>query len=640
MINTISRLQFYLHHLRSSKLLISLLILLGNIPIVVAQPTISAVQFNTLTRRISGIIQKEKTPGVQVLVFTKDSLLYKHNAGVMNLKTKSPVTDESMFRLGSITKSFVAVSALMLIEKKQLALSDELKKVAPDIQFTNAWESSDPVRVVHLLEHTTGFDDFSLKDYAVNDPSLTLEQGLAMASASRHSRWRPGTFMAYCNSGPPIVARIIEKKTGQEFESFVRQHIFNPLGQKTITFRQDGAALTHLVTNYSGGNTPKEEKYWNVLERPAGSLNAPALELMPFVQMLMNRGTYKGTRLLQATSVDRMETPTSTVAAKAGLKEGYGLHNYTTSFKGYVFHGHDGGVNGGLARYVYNSELNLGMIVLVNSNGAGFGKISDAALDMIMKNVPQRLSAAYRLSDAEKENLLGFYRVSNNRNEINYGVEWLPGVFQVFETDGKLLMKNILDSETMPLRPVSGNQFIRQNKKGYTPTWILTQNDEGQKVLVSNFANTTETSAIGAWLPIILGGFALLVAAMSLVAGFIWLIRYGRLKRTGKTISAMPVRMPLWGYTLSLLTFAVTLFSWLSTDPFALGKMAFASVTVFVASVLTAVFAIWAFTNLIRYQRQIPNRTDRAFLWIAVCSALLTVGYLAVWGLVGLRLWA
>lgn len=106
------------------RLLVSLLILLGYLPDVSAQPTRPAIQFSTLTKRIDSIRQAEKTPGVQVLIFTKDSLLYKHNAGVMNLKTKAPVTDESMFRLGSVTKSFVAVSALMLIEKKQLAFSD------------------------------------------------------------------------------------------------------------------------------------------------------------------------------------------------------------------------------------------------------------------------------------------------------------------------------------------------------------------------------------------------------------------------------------------------------------------------------------------------------------------------------------
>ena len=618
-----------------------LFLILGYIPTATAQSPRPAIQFDTLTKRINHIMRDEKTPGVQVLVFTKDSLLYKLNAGMMNLKAKTPVTDQSMFRLGSITKSFVAVSALMLSEKKQLALSEELKKAAPEIQFSNPWEATDPVRIVHLLEHTTGFDDWSLKDYAVNVPTITLQKGLDTAAASRHSRWRPGTFMAYCNSGPPIVARIIEKRTGQEFESFVRQRIFDPLGMKTITFRRDGAALTHLVTNYSGGKTPREEQYWNVAMRPAGSLNAPALELMPFVQMLINRGTYRGTQLLSASSVDRMEVPTASLAAKAGLKEGYGLHNYTTSYKGYIFHGHDGGVNGGLAHYLYNSELNLGLVILVNSTGAGFGKINDAVLDVVMENIPQQLPPAYTLTKAEKESLVGFYRASNVRDEFTHGIDWLATIFQVFEGDDKLMMKSLLGGETTPIRPITANQFIELDKKGYTPSYVLTRNDEEQNVLINIFTNTTETSAIGAWLPIVLGGSALLISAVCIVIGLIWLIRYGWLKRRNQMLSGMSARMPLWGYSLSLLLFLGMVASQLADpDLFKLGIISGLSILIFLASILTVVFAFWSFINLIRYRDQIPNRFDRTFLWVAVCSALLVVGYMAIWGLAGLRLWA
>ncbi len=379
-------------------------ILVATTSLLFAQPSPPAIQFDTLTKRIEATLKKHKTPGVQVLVFTKDSLLYKHNAGVKNLKTKAPVTDQTMFRLGSITKSFVAISALMLVEKGQLSLSDELKKLAPEIQFANPWEATNPVRVVNLLEHTTGFDDWPLKAYAFNEANITLEKGLALFPESRHSRWRPGTFMAYCNSGPPVVARLIEKKTGQEYEAFVEQRIFEPLGQKNITFHNDGTALGQLVTNYSGdADSPNEEKFWDILLRPAGSLNASALELMPFVQMLMNRGTYQGNQLLQPASIDRMELPTTALSARAGSKQGYGLHNYTTSYKGYVFHGHDGGVNGGLAHYLYNTELNLGLVVLVNSTGGGFGDINDAVLEVILKNVPQRLPPVHKLADADKQ---------------------------------------------------------------------------------------------------------------------------------------------------------------------------------------------------------------------------------------------
>lgn len=618
----------------------SILLALSYLPTATAQPPRPAIQFDTLTKRINRIMRDEHTPGAQVLVFTKDSLLYKLNAGVMNLKTKAPVTDQSMFRLGSITKGFVAVSALLLAEKKQLNFSEELKKAAPEIQFSNPWEATDPVRIVHLLEHTTGFDDWTLKDFAVNDPDITLQKGLDSSAATRHSRWRPGTFVAYCNSGPPIVARIIEKRTGQEFESFVQQRIFAPLGMKTSTFRRDGAALTHLVTNYSGGNTPREERYWHILERPAGSLNAPALELMPFVQMLMNRGTHLGNQLLSVSSVDRMETPTASLAAQAGLKEGYGLHNYTISYKGYIFHGHDGYINSGLASYLYNTELNLGLIVLANSDGAGFRKIYNAVLDVILKNSPQRLPPAYPLKKPEKESLLGFYRASNVRFEFSYWYEWLTNVAQIVEQDGTLMMKNLLGGEATPLRPVSANRFIELNKQGYITSWALVHNDEGQKVLTGSFLNMTETTALSAWLPIVLGVFALLMSVIGIVAGLIWLSRYSWLKRRSQQLSAMPVRMPLWGYSLALPLFLGVAIVQVPANPFTVGVVGVTAVTIFVASILTVVFAIWAFINLIRYRRQIPGRYDRAFLWIGVCSALPVVGYMAVWGIIGLRLWA
>ena len=77
--------------------------------------------------------------------------------------------------------------------------------------------ATNPVRIANLLEHTSGFDDNSLMSYANNDPTpLTLAQGLALDSATRVSRWRPGTIFSYCNTGPAIVARIAEEIEGKQ----------------------------------------------------------------------------------------------------------------------------------------------------------------------------------------------------------------------------------------------------------------------------------------------------------------------------------------------------------------------------------------------------------------------------------------
>ncbi len=597
----------------------------------------TAINFDSLKVRIDSIASKYHVPGAQIIVFDRDTILFKQNVGVENLKTKEPVTDQTMFRLGSITKSFVAVSALQLIEKGSLQLDDKLKDLAPEIQFENPWEETHPVRIVHLLEHTTGFDDWSLKEYAFNSDTITLEQGLMLYPESRKSRWRPGSFFAYCNSGPPVVARIIEKKTGQEYESWVRARIFEPLGLKSITFRQDGMALQRLVTNYSGEQNPSEEKYWNILRRPAGSLNASALELMPFVQMLMNRGTYGGIKLLDSTSVDRMETPVTSLAAEAGSKAGYGLHNYTTSYKGYLFHGHDGGVNGGLAHYVYNTQLNIGYIVLVNYDGQGFGKLNDAVMEIVMKEVPSALPAPVSLTPEDKAKWIGYYRSTYPRAQMTYFLEWLLNIVRVYEKDGQLYSKNLLGGEANQLHPSGKSQFMNLSKDGYTNSVTFTENDDHETVMIAGFGNTRKTSAPGAWVPIVLGALALLITIAGLLVGIIWIIQFFYLKGKGKSLSAFPARLSFWGYSISFIAMAFLIVT--NFTSFSLGAPGPSSYSVFVASLLIAIFTLVAIFFFVRDRHQISSLMGRIFLYLYLASALCITTYLWVWGLIGVRFW-
>ncbi|NEU70345.1 serine hydrolase domain-containing protein [Spirosoma agri] len=625
--------------IRLTSLLTSLL-LLTTYAMTVAQPSGQTIPFNRLTQQIDSIRKAHKIPGLQVLVFTKDSLLYQHNAGVRNRRTNAPVTAQTLFPVASITKSLVAVSALMLVQQGQLALTDELKKRAPEITFSNVWEETDPIRVAHLLEHTAGFDDWSPKAYAFNDPTIPLEKGLTIASESRRSRWRPGTFMAYSNAGPPVVARLIEKQTGQEFESFVRQRIFRPLGMTRATFHRDGAALTDLASGYAGDDQ-QEAPYWHLLLRPTGGLNVSALELMSFVQMLMGRGSYRGQQLLKPASVDRMETPTTALAAHTGSKQGYGLNNFTTSFRGHLFHGHDGAGIGLRSHYLYQSELNRGIIVLVNSDGPGFGKLKDAVLTAVMQNVPQQLPPAYPLSAAQKTSWVGYYHPSNFRLAITGWFLSLTELMHIKEEAGELVMQDGLGSEPIRLRPINPDRVLRLDKRGYTPEVTLVHNDEGEQVLVRSFgggivANTaTKTSILGAWLPIVLGHLSLLLLVISFLMGVGWLIRSAWLKPKGRRLSALPVRVGLFVYALSYLVMVLCLNS--GND--SLGGVSPLSITIFVASLLGPLAALGALLGLLRNYRQISGRADRLFLSLAVCSALLVVGYMATWGLVGMRTW-
>jgi CubicO group peptidase (beta-lactamase class C family) len=131
--------------------------------------------------------------------------------------------------------------------------------------------------------------------------------------------------MAYCNSGPSVAAYIVEKITGQRFEDFVEQNLFAPIGMKTATYFQPaaGAATTQY---HDDGKTP--HSYSHILLRPSGAINASANDMAACVQFYLNRGAVNGRQVVPSADIDRMESPTSTWAAKDGMKAGYGLSNF------------------------------------------------------------------------------------------------------------------------------------------------------------------------------------------------------------------------------------------------------------------------------------------------------------------------
>lgn len=119
----------------------------------------------------------------------------------------------------------------------QVQVDAPVKSLVPDVAFTNKWEATDPVRVVHLLEHTTGWDDVHPKEMAHDDPRpVTLAEGLAVGPESRTSRWRPGTFYSYSNSGPAVAAAVVEKLTGKRFEDYVQESFFDRIGMPTADY--------------------------------------------------------------------------------------------------------------------------------------------------------------------------------------------------------------------------------------------------------------------------------------------------------------------------------------------------------------------------------------------------------------------
>ncbi|HEY5810971.1 MAG TPA: serine hydrolase domain-containing protein, partial [Povalibacter sp.] len=160
-----------------------------------------------LRHRIESILEKTHTPAIGIALVNRDGPYWVAGLGKANLKSGKQADADTLFRIGSVSKMFAAFAILKLAEEGKLSLDDKVHDRAPEIAFDNPWEATNPVRIAHLLEHTTGWDDIHLAEYAYSAPdSMTIKAGLDYHPDSRVSRWIPGTRHAYCNAGPAVAA--------------------------------------------------------------------------------------------------------------------------------------------------------------------------------------------------------------------------------------------------------------------------------------------------------------------------------------------------------------------------------------------------------------------------------------------------
>jgi len=589
-----------------------------------------------LKTAIANVIEEKEVPAVGIAMMDENGPVWVGALGKASLEKGTPADEDTMFRIGSTSKMFVALSVLKLVEEGRLSLDGRVAELAPELEFENPWEPTDPVRVVHLLEHTTGWDDIHLPEYAHNDPTpVTLKQGLDFHPHSRVSRWQPGTRMSYCNSGPPVAAYIVEKITGQDFEDYVAEHFFEPMGMETMTYRLSEDVKVHGATLYDNGNTPQD--YWHIIMRPSGSINASAKDMARFVGFYLNRGVVNGRQLISPASLDRMETVKSTSGARVGQESGYGLHNYTSAHEQWVFHTHDGGVNGGITELAYLPEAGLGHAFMINSGDySAFQEISRLirayeTRDLIKKTI----SSDYVLSD-EGRSIEGYYYPISPRQQVGFFLERISDISKLWIEDGKLARKGLFDDEVDYFIPVSDSLY--QSAKTGLISLARTEDPLAGDVVHINMRVFKPASAL-----LVFGQLAVAMAwALFIVTAVlffpVWLVR--RLRKKIEPGAAMRIRIwPLLA-GVSALSF-VGLFMIGMNDPFKyLGEPGVVSLGIMFATILLALFS---FLGLLASFRERHTPMNRLMYWhssLASLFHLVVTAYLLAYGVIGLVTWA
>jgi CubicO group peptidase (beta-lactamase class C family) len=591
-----------------------------------------------LQKAMEDVVDKAHLPGAGVALVSNGALVWCGGIGKADVASGRDITCDTEFRVGSVSKTFVALALLKLQEEGKINLEARLQDVAPEVPVKNPWESTNPVRIVNLLEHTAGFDDMQASEvYNFKDPyNYSLLEVFKRFREPQDVRWPPGTRMSYSNPGFGIAGYLIEKTAGKPFDQYIRETILRPLGMTNADFSFTDANKALLATAYDGDPPHALAGYPYIYLRPAGDLKASPGELSKLVQFFLRRGKGEDSQIIKPESIIRMESVETTLAAKNGLRLGYGLANYTEVVGGVVTHGHDGGIDGFISTYRYMPEQNWGYVVLLNSTTSyqALLDLNALAIDFLSKDFAKSQQPAVSVPAADLEKFAGYYAPRAPRSQLFAFMDELTGGVCIRVSNGQLTHSTLFGKPEVMV-PVGKNSF--RGEKDPEATSIFVMDKTGRMVLSSSsiegFSYGERTSILWTYARLALLILCVLLMATSVLFALVWLSR--KLFGGMKDVQHLAIRtLPLLA-TLSFfaLAFCFTKLSW-DTGKFTLWNAGF-----FVLSLLFPLLSLLGLLLAIRVPKNEINRATRIHsLLVALACCVVTV-FVASWHFIGLRIW-
>ena len=321
----------------------------------------SAARADVLDDRIRSIMAERHIPGAAVAVVQKGKVVRMKGYGVATLEFNVPVTTETVFEIGSVSKQMTAAGIMLLVQDGKVSLDEKIAKYLPNT--SDAWSD---VTVRHLLTHTSGIKSYSSLDGFALSERMTINDFIKKLSP-HPLEFTPGEKNIYSNSGFNLLAYIIETQSGKKYMDFMRERIFLPLGM-TKTGDRDPQFVIPLRAN---GYEWRQDRYTGRDGNLTDLMGAGSI-VSTISDMTKWEAALRGEKLLNAQSKKEIW---SQFTFNDGKPSPYGLGWRISDVRGNKLIGHTGqtaGFGAAIFRYV---DSDLTVIALTNLGELGMGTL-------------------------------------------------------------------------------------------------------------------------------------------------------------------------------------------------------------------------------------------------------------------------
>lgn len=391
------------------------------------------------------------SPGCSLGVSQKGVLVYERGYGTANLELGVGITPASVFQAASISKPFTAMSILLLAQRGQLSLDDEVRKHIPE------WaDQKSRLTIRHLLNHTGGLRDvFLLLELAAPRSDGDLNERLVdILARQRGLNFTPGSEYEYNNGGYTLLAGIVKRVSGQSLRAFADANIFKPLGMTHTHFHDD---VTMIVPNRAWGYHRGAEGLQLVATNEHSALVGNSGLFTTARDLLLWEHNFTDVRVGDPALIAAMQTP---AVLTGGDRSSYGLGLEIGQHRGLRAISHSGGGGGFAANLVRYPDHGLAVAVLCNVDNvinpvALTRSVAEIYLADVLTGSSETSATTtpptVALSADQLADKAGLYR---DRPSGTYG--------RIFVRDGKLMaVANAgTEGDTFELVPVSANRFV------------------------------------------------------------------------------------------------------------------------------------------------------------------------------------
>jgi CubicO group peptidase (beta-lactamase class C family) len=323
-------------------------------------------KWDRLGEMVAQLMKKTGVPGVCVGILHQGETATA-GFGVTSAEHPLPVTDETLFQIGSITKTFTGTALMRLVEAGQVDLEATVRTYLPDFKVSDEAAASH-VTVRHLLTHMGGWEGDYFHDTGAGDDALARY----VADMGGLKQLAPlGTVWSYNNAAFSVAGRIIEVVTGKTYEAALKELVLQPLGLQH-SFLDPGDLITHrfVVGHHVADEGAQVARPWPLPRSayPAGGIVCDVRDLLRYARFHLGDGRVEGeTRLLSAETMAAMQSPQAAVWGK----ETWGLSWSVDDTYGTCLVSHGGGTNGQSTMLQLVPEHEFALVVLTNADRGG-----------------------------------------------------------------------------------------------------------------------------------------------------------------------------------------------------------------------------------------------------------------------------